>query len=90
MHFDSAAFTKYSGKNENCKFFSMDDWKKYYADLRREFPSQGEDFFCNPKHSGEPVEEYISRYWNTCDKFSLVGDSRWPLAFRDVGDRLVE
>ena len=90
MYFDSAAFTKYSGKTENCKFFSMDDWKKYYDDLRREFPSQGEDFFCNPKNSGKPVEEYVSRYWKTCNDFSLVGDLQWPLGFRDVGDKLVE
>ena len=56
MSFNSPAFTEYSGPNENCKFSSMDDWKRYYDDLKRNFSSRGEDFYCNPKQIGNRLK----------------------------------
>lgn len=88
MSFNSPAFTEYSGPNENCKFSSMDDWKRYYDDLKRNFSSRGEDFYCNPKQIGQPVEEYVSCYWNTCNDCQWVGDSRLVLGFKEMHDKL--
>ena len=88
MSFNSPAFTEYSGTNENCKFSSMDDWKRYYDDLKGSFSSRGEDFYCNPKNSGKPVEEYVSCYWNTCNDSPWVGDSRSTLGFEEMRGKL--
>lgn len=88
MSYNSPAFTEYSGPNENCKFSSLDDWKKYYDDLKREFSSRGKDFYCNPKNSGKPVEEYVSCYWSTCNDYSWFEDSRSTLGFKETRDKL--
>ena len=88
VSFDSPAFTEYPGPNKNCKFFSMDDWKRYYDDLKKHFPQQDKDFFCNPKNSGKEVEEYVLRFWNTCNDCSWIDESRWPLAFKEMRDKM--